>query len=262
VRASAGRIRSFIAQPFTVDDAVGPAPAERVGAPVVEVDGVTVDGWGPLSFSVAPAEMVGVVADPSMASALVDLLGRTRDPDGGEIKLHGVPIRSVPLVELRRRVVATRHDAALFSGTIREQLDVPISGSVTSPDVEALLASTAAADVVRTVPGGLDAVVGTAGRSLSGGQRQRLVLSRSLATGAEVIVLHDPTTAVDASTEAAIAHGVRRVRAEATTIIITTSPALLAVCDRVLVVVDGAVQAVGNHADLLADERYAALVLG
>ena len=128
--------------------------------------------------------------------------------------------------------------------------------------IDAALVAADVADVAAALPGGLGASLGERGRSLSGGQRQRVALARALATDAAVLVLHDPTTAVDAVTEARIARRVRELRAGQTTIVITSSPALLAAADRVVLIAGGSAGATGTHADLLhGDDRYRAAVL-
>jgi putative ABC transport system ATP-binding protein len=110
-------------------------------------------------------------------------------------------------------------------------------------------------------PAGLDTLVGERGGTLSGGQRQRVVLGRALAAAPPVLVLHDPTTAVDAVTEARIAEGIKAVRRGRTTLVVATSPALLAVTDRVMLL-DGGPPVEGRHAALLRDDaRYQAVVL-
>jgi len=124
------------------------------------------------------------------------------------------------------------------------------------------MAAADADEVARGLPDGLDAMLGDGARTLSGGQRQRIALARALATEAPVLVLHDPTTAVDAVTEARIAARLRQMREGRTTILVTTSPALLAVTDRVVFLHDGAVRADGTHGDLAAgDETYRETVL-
>jgi putative ABC transport system ATP-binding protein len=115
--------------------------------------------------------------------------------------------------------------------------------------------------VIESLPSGIDTNVGERGTSLSGGQRQRVALARALAANPPVLVLHEPTTAVDTATEAAIADGLRALRAQRTTILVTTSPTLLAVCDEVLLLAHGRVQARGSHDDLLGDDRYQLVVL-
>ena len=111
------------------------------------------------------------------------------------------------------------------------------------------------------MPNGLDTEIGERGRTLSGGQRQRVALARALAAEPAVLVLHDPTTAIDAATEDRVAAGLRHYRAGRSTLLVTSSPALLARCDRVLLVVDGAVVAEGTHATLVDDPRYRSAVL-
>jgi putative ABC transport system ATP-binding protein len=117
-----------------------------------------------------------------------------------------------------------------------------------------VLAAAGADEAVEALPGGLDAPVGERGRRLSGGQRQRIALARALAADAPVLVLHEPTTAVDTVTEARIAAGVRELRAGRTTLVIASSPALLAVCDRVLVLQGGEIVASGTHAVLAHED--------
>ena len=153
------------------------------------------------------------------------------------------------------------HDAELFDGSLGDNVRAA-ADAAPNGRVEAALAAADIADVAAALPGGLDATLGERGRSLSGGQRQRVALARALATDAPVLVLHDPTTAVDAVTEARIAARLRALRAGRTTIAVTTSPALLAAADRVVLVVAGRAVAAGEHADLMPDEpRYRAVVL-
>jgi putative ABC transport system ATP-binding protein len=124
-----------------------------------------------------------------------------------------------------------------------------------------VLTAAAADEVVEVLPEGLDTGLGEGGRTVSGGQRQRIALARALAADAPVLVLHDPTTAVDAATEHRIAAGLAALRAGRTTVLVTSSPALLARCHRVLVVDRGEVVAAGDHASLVADSRYREAVL-
>jgi putative ABC transport system ATP-binding protein len=128
--------------------------------------------------------------------------------------------------------------------------------------VAAALVAADVDDVAAALPSGLDASLGERGRSLSGGQRQRVALARALACDAPVLVLHDPTTAVDAVTDARIATRIRDLRGGQTTIVVTSSPAHLAAADRVVLIAGGRRGAMGSHAQLLHDdERYRAAVL-
>lgn len=108
----------------------------------------------------------------------------------------------------------------------------------------------------------MHAPVGERGRALSGGQRQRVALARALAAGRDVLVVHDPTTAIDSATESRIAAGVRELRRGRTTVLVTSSPALLAVADRVALIDGGRLSALAPHEDLVrrsADYRTAVL---
>lgn len=130
------------------------------------------------------------------------------------------------------------------------------------PAVERAMAAANADEVAATLPDGAETILTERGRSLSGGQRQRVALARALAADPPVLLVHDPTTAVDAVTEAKIAGKIAEVRRGRTTIVVTTSPALLAVTDRVVVLDGGTVSAHGRHPDLVRDNAsYRAAVL-
>ena len=170
--------------------------------------------------------------------------------------LDGVALADLPLEAACALVLVADHDAHLFAGTIGENV-----GAIVHPDDDVLRLS-GVGEVLDAVPGGLGARIGADGTTLSGGQRQRVALARALAADSPVLVLHEPTTAVDAATEAAIAAGIRVLRDGRTTVLVTTSPALLAACDEVAVVAGGAVVARGPHDELAADPSYRDLVTG
>ena len=200
---------------------------------------------------VRPGVLTAVAsADPVAASALADRLGRYVD---GEVRLGGVLLSDLPLADVRRRVQVVDKDALLLSGVLREELG--------GGDVSAALHAACAADVLEALPDGLDTVLEERGRQLSGGQRQRLVLARALVADPEVLVLDEPTSAVDAHTEARIADRLREVRAGRTTVVMTSSPLVLDRADEVALLVDGRVVAVGTHRELLHDDAYRAVVL-
>jgi ABC-type multidrug transport system fused ATPase/permease subunit len=145
--------------------------------------------------------------------------------------------------------------AALFSGRLRDALDPRGRGGVPQA-----LAAASAEDVLAALPDGLDSLLAERGRSLSGGQRQRLVLARALALDPEVLVLVEPTSAVDAHTEARIARRLRDHRAGRTTVVVSTSPLLLDAVDTVAFLAGGRIVATGPHRDLLEDPAYRAVV--
>ncbi|BBB01650.1 putative ABC transporter permease [Actinacidiphila reveromycinica] len=236
------------------------------GRPAGETDPGALSGdlYDPATGLLASSGLLTAVVcgDPDAAGRLADRLGG-HSPVGvaGEpsVLLGGRALDAVPLAAARSAVLVHDKDPVLLSGTLAELLDVPASGRVAAPaaldaaqcgDVlDALVRSLAGADA-----GSRDAMrarIIERGRSLSGGQRQRLALARSLVADPEVLVLDEPTSAVDAHTEARIARGLREVRAGRTTVVFTSSPLVLDRADRVVFVHDGAALAAGSHHDLL-----------
>lgn len=206
-----------------------------------------------------------VAADPDVSAALATRMARTDDKY--VVTLGDIDLRTVPVEELRNHVVLASADDHLFSGTLREnllaskaELRVPLNlentifqtyldnrtraerplisfGKQDGDDrlLEAMRVADAA-DVLDSIPGGLDGEVAEKGRTLSGGQRQRVALARAVATGAEVLIAIEPTSAVDSHTEARIAARLREARAGKTTILVTASPLVLDQCDQVILV--------------------------
>ncbi|MEX3104051.1 MULTISPECIES: ABC transporter ATP-binding protein [unclassified Streptomyces] len=223
------------------------------------------DLYDPGSGLLAPAGVLTAVVcgDPDAAGRLAERLGGHSVEEGPSVELGGVTLDALPLDVARATVLVQDKDPVLLSGTLRELLDVPSSGVV---EADAALAAARCEDVLDALTQGtpgdpMDAHITERGRSLSGGQRQRLALARSLVTDPEVLVLDEPTSAVDSHTEARISEGVRGLRKGRTTVVFTSSPLLLDVADRVVLVDDGEVAAVGTHRQLLRDEpRYRAVV--
>ena len=189
-----------------------------------------------------------VSESPDEAAAVADRLGRFGDD--GHVTLGGVRLADLPLEAVRRRIVVSEADPLLFSGTLRSELD-PWRRASGDEEILASVAVANAEDVLEASPAGLGTTVDERGRSFSGGQRQRIVLARALLSGAEVLVLVEPTSAVDAHTEARIARRLRETRAGLTTVVVTTSPLVLDQADRVVYLRDGVVAAAGRHRELL-----------
>ncbi|MGC5394927.1 ABC transporter ATP-binding protein [Streptomyces sp. DT20] len=258
-RASARRIAEVLDSPAAVEGGETAVPDDAAGQ--LRLSGVRLGSLRGIDLDIRPGELIGVVTDdPAAAADLLLCLARERDPADGLIELDGVPLTGLAPDALRRAVLVAHHDADLFETSL---LDNVRAGARDDPaTVEEALAASAADEVARLLPDGGDTVLAERGRSLSGGQRQRVALARALAAGSPVLVLHDPTTAVDTVTESRIAARLREVRDGRTTVLITTSPALLAVTDRVVVLDGGTVGATGHHTELVAgDERYRAAVL-
>ncbi|MDJ0416870.1 ABC transporter ATP-binding protein [Rhodococcus opacus] len=213
-----------------------------------------------VDLRVTPGELLGVVAyRPQDAEALAALLSGQVPPDRyeGELTVGGVRLSDADLALARRTLLVEPHNGDLFSGTVASNVTAGRPGA-TASEVQAALSASAAVDVVEAHPEGLDHEVADRGSSLSGGQRQRVALARALVAQSPVMVLHDPTTAVDAVTEHTIAGGIADLRHRGsadrqTTILITSSPALLSVTDRVVVLDDGTVVGEGTHSQLATE---------
>ena len=259
VRAAGRRVRTLVERPVDVDDTSDHRPTDRAGAPALRLAGVASGPLRSIDLDVATGSVIGIVAEPAEATEILRMLGRRRDPTDGAVEVFGTHAADWPIDELRDRVMVCSHDSTLFDGSVREQVSVR---AIDQDRVDAAITASTVTEVAEKLRDGLDSSVGERGRRLSGGQRQRVVLARALAADTDVLVLHDPTTAVDATTEHVIAERFARLRRNrSTTVVVTTSPALLAVCDEVVVIADGSVSQRGTHADLLDDAGYRERVL-
>jgi ABC-type multidrug transport system fused ATPase/permease subunit len=208
---------------------------------------------------VRPGTVTAVVSpDPAASAALADRLGRLCEDGDRPVTWSGVPLPSLPVQAVRERIVVSDTDPRLFTGTLRTELD-PL-GRHGDAGVLAAVETAAATDVLEALPKGLDDEVTERGRSFSGGQRQRVALARALLTDAEVLVLVEPTSAVDAHTEATVAERLARARAGRTTVLVTASPLLLDRADEVVLLAGDRVLATGTHHELLHRDDEAGAV--
>lgn len=258
-RASADRIAEVLASPPAIT-----AGRTVVGGPVagrVRLRGLGHGALRGVDLDIAPGSVLGVVArDPAAAHDLLLCLGRELDPAQGAVELDGVPLTELDPENARRAILVAHHDADLFESSLLD--NVRAGSGALEADLAPALAAATADDVARALPQGTATMLAERGRSLSGGQRQRVALARALAADPPVLVVHDPTTAVDTVTESRIAARLRKLRDGRTTILVTTSPALLAATDRVVLLDGGTVAAEGSHPELVAShEAYRAAVL-
>nr|WP_084628686.1 ABC transporter ATP-binding protein [Amycolatopsis nigrescens] len=168
-----------------------------------------------------------VIDAGAAAEALAERLARFTDSDQ-PVLAGGVPVDRVALAELRARVVYAHNQDIWFSGVLREQTEAPGPSGV---DVSTALYTADAEDIVAALPNGLDERIGERGREVSGGQRQRLNLARALALNPDVLLLDEPTSAVDAHTEIRIAERVAKLRQGKTTVVLTQSPLWIPVAE-------------------------------
>jgi ABC-type multidrug transport system fused ATPase/permease subunit len=242
-------------------------PADPVPLPAgpldVELDDVSF-GYGEetvlhgVTASLAPGEVVALVGSTgSGKSTLCYLLAHLSDPDAGSIRLGGVRLDTADPDHLAAATALVFQETFLFADSVRANL--ALEGSVPDEELWRALDLARARAFVERLPAGLDEVIGERGVTLSGGQRQRLALARALLRRPRLLLLDDATSAVDPRVEQAILTGLRGT-ADATTVVVAHRVSTIALADRVLLLDDGRIAAVGTHQELLDHPAYAALV--
>ena len=236
-RVAADRVLAVLRLQPEVVDPVDPAPEPSDDTLRDPVSG----------FVARPGRLTALVGEePAQSAALADRLGYVVPSDA---TLGGVPMSRLPREVLRRRVLVSDTTATLFSGRLRDELTG--GRQVSEPALASALHTASAGDVLEALPDGLDEMVEERGRSFSGGQRQRLVLTRALLADPPVLVLVEPTSAVDAHTEARVADRLMDARAGRTTVVVSASPLLLDRVDDVAFLQGDRIVAAGQHRDLL-----------
>ncbi len=209
---------------------------------------------GDLGLDIEPGVMTVLVsANPDIAVASLKRMGRVTDEQSQAVLLDGRPINELALATVRSTAVFSDSTPELFTGTLRREVDAHDSGD--EARVRSALAVADAHDVLDSLGGNLDGEIAERGRSLSGGQRQRVALARAVVTAAPILLLAEPTSAVDAHTEQRIAANLARHRAGRTTVIATSSPLVLEYSDRVVFLDEGGVAAQRSHRELMAAAR-------
>ncbi len=215
-----------------------------------------------ISLALEPGQTLALTGvTGSGKTTLLHLVPRLADPAAGRVLLDGTDIRTLPLPVLRAQVGCAFEEATLFSASVRENVSFGAPGA-TENEVEAALAA-AQAGFVYDLPWGLDTRIGEQGLTLSGGQRQRLALARAILGRPAVLVLDDPLSALDVHTEEKVSRALRQVLAGTTALVVAHRPSTVALADRVALLADGVIAAVGTHAELLVTEpRYQQLMGG
>lgn len=257
--SAAGRYFEVLDSPGELPDTAKPIEPDKVHG-ALAFEGVrfrfpdappdTLDLLRGIDLAVRPGETVALVgATGSGKTAMTALVPRLYDVTGGRITLDGTDIRDLPLARLRGIVAVAFEDPVLFSMSVRENVLLGMPGG-TDEDVERALA-VAQADFVADLPWGLDTRVGEEGMDLSGGQRQRLALARAVVSRPAVLVLDDPLSALDVHTEAQVERALRNVLATTTALVVAHRPSTVQLADRVALLENGRITAVGTHDDLL-----------
>lgn len=226
--------------------ALTPVPRGDAGAP----PGAAVLRDQESGVEITPGRLTALVsARPAESAAVIDRLGRFAEPAA---LWDGTRLDEIDLTRVRERILVADNEAELFAGPLRDV--VSGRGDPDDEAIERALHAAVAQDIVRGLPDGLDSAIDPQGRNLSGGQRQRVRLARALLADPETLLAVEPTSAVDAHTEAAIAGRLRAARSGRTTVVTSTSPLVLDQADTVYYLEDGVVAATGSHQDLLAEQ--------
>ncbi|MFD5069822.1 ABC transporter ATP-binding protein [Streptomyces sp. NPDC058369] len=251
-RASAERMALVLSAPPVTT----PGTGHPTTGGTLKIDGLRHGVLRGVTFEVAAGEFVAVAAyQPRAAADFASVLALGVPPEAyeGVVRVGGQDLAELSAEAVREHLLVNPYDGEIFAGTLRTNIDPSGTSTLLPEAVEASMLT----DVVALHREGLDYAIRDRGANLSGGQRQRLSLARALAADSEILVLHNPTTAVDAVTEQLIARNIAKLRRGRTTVVITSSPAVLDAADRVLVLDDGVITGEDTHRNLLStDEAY------
>ncbi|MFB8114574.1 ABC transporter ATP-binding protein [Streptomyces sp. NPDC055962] len=215
-----------------------------------------------IDLRIRPGETMALVGTTgSGKTTLTALVPRLHEVTGGRILLDGEDIALMERSRLRELVSVAFEEPTLFSATVGENVLMGAEGAGEQELHRAL--SVAQADFVHDLPQGVDTQVGEQGLSLSGGQRQRLALARAVVGTPRFLVLDDPLSALDVHTEAMVEAALRRVLEETTAVVVAHRPSTVMLADRVALLSEGRISAVGTHQELLRTHaEYAWLMSG
>ncbi|KUM35370.1 ABC transporter ATP-binding protein [Arthrobacter sp. EpRS71] len=208
-----------------------------------------------VTLDIHPGETMALVGiTGSGKSALLQLVPRLYDVTSGAVTIDGVDVRDYDIDELRKIVAVAFEDTTLFSSSVRDNVLLGAPNPSDAALDEAL--DVAQAQFAYSLPDGVGTLIGEEGLSLSGGQRQRIALARAIAAKPKVLVLDDPLSALDVNTEERVEARLREVLRETTTLIVAHRPSTVALADRVALLENGTITAVGTHTELLAGNDH------
>ena len=208
-----------------------------------------------VSFKIEPGESVALIGiTGSGKSTLTSLTTRLYDVTSGSIEIDGVDVRNLSFGQLRSSIAMAFEDATLFSASVRDNVLLGRPDATEEELAQAL--SIAQAEFVYELPEGVETTIGEEGMSLSGGQRQRLALARAVASKPSILVMDDPLSALDVDTEALVEDALRKVLVGTTALIVAHRPSTVMLADRVALLQDGKITAIGTHSELLKNSEH------
>ncbi|GAA3303728.1 ABC transporter ATP-binding protein [Glutamicibacter nicotianae] len=261
----------------SINDIASPAqpqiPAERDGSMKLEhvrfaypdTAGTHRPILADINLEIRPGETMALVGiTGSGKSTLLNLVPRLHEATAGKVLVHGQDVKDWDLEQLRAEIAVAFEDTTLFSTSIRGNVLLGAPEHLDERQREALLAEAldvAQAQFAYALPDGVDTLIGEEGLSLSGGQRQRIALARAIAARPSVLVLDDPLSALDVRTEELVTERLRDVLAGTTTLIVAHRPSTVMLADRVALLRDGRIDAVGSHTHLLSTNEHYRFVI-
>lgn len=204
------------------------------------------------NLQLAPGETVALVGPSgSGKTTLVQLLARFYDPDAGSITLDGVPLQDYPLANLRQQLAMVSQSVTLFHDSVYNNIAYGALAQATETEVLAACESAYAREFIEQLPQGFATVLGDDGAGLSGGQRQRIAIARAILKDAPILILDEATSALDNESEHRIQRALEQIMVDRTTIVIAHRLSTVERADRIVVLDEGRIQAVGSHEELL-----------
>lgn len=262
-RASLDRIVEVLDEKIDIEDGENASDELKVADGSIDFDHVDfsysksgeVLNLVDIDLHIKSGETIGIIGGTGSAkSTLVQLIPRLYDVLDGEVKVGGVNVKEYKLNELRDRVAMVLQKNVLFSGTIRENLAWG-NKNATQEEIEHAAKAAQAHDFIMSFPNGYDTELGQGGVNVSGGQKQRLCIARALLKKPKIMIMDDSTSAVDTATDAAIRAGLKNEFGDTTVLIIAQRISSVESADRIIVMNDGKIDAVGTHDELIATNQ-------
>jgi ATP-binding cassette subfamily B protein len=204
-----------------------------------------------LTFAVKPGEMAAIVGYTGAGkTTIINVLARLWDVDSGEIRLDGVPVKDIPLEELRRSALSVMQDVTLFSGTVEENISLGLG--ITREQVIEAAKTVYAHDFISGLPDGYNTILSEGATNISTGERQLISFARVIAHNPRVVILDEATSSIDSETERLIQLGIKKVMAGRTSFVIAHRLSTIQNADRILVLSAGRLVEEGTHDELVA----------